>query len=83
MYLEAVMKCDKDNTPYRVYLNNELVTERYFALDEKTLSNNLQLNVTPSDKYDVRIESLTDVSVKLIDYFVSEKKSSEQIAMGR
>jgi|TARA_B100001094_G_C17688167_1_gene556777 hypothetical protein len=74
MYIQAVMKCEKDNTPYRIYLNDELITERYYSLDESVISNNLELHITESPEYNLEIQSLTDVSVELIDYSVTEEK---------
>ena len=74
MYIQAVMKCEKDNTPYRIYLNDELITERYYSLDESVISNNLELHITESPEYNLKIQSLTDVSVELIDYSVTEEK---------
>ena len=74
MYIEAVMKCEKDNTPYRIFLNDELITERYYSLDESVISNNLELHITESPEYNLEIQSLTDVSVELIDYSVTEEK---------
>jgi len=74
MYIQAVMKCEKDNTPYRIYLNDELITERYYSLDESVISNNLELHITESPEYNLEIQSLTDVSVELIDYSVTKEK---------
>ena len=31
MFLQAKIKCDKGNTPYRIYINDDLVTERYYT----------------------------------------------------
>lgn len=74
MYIEAVMKCEKDNTPYRIFLNDELITERYYSLDESVISNNLELYTTESSEYNLTVQSLTDVPVELIDYSVTEEK---------
>ena len=74
MYIEAVMKCEKDNTPYRIFLNDELITERYYRLDESVISNNLELYITESPEYNLTVQSLTDVPVDLIDYSVTEEK---------
>jgi hypothetical protein len=74
MYIEAVMKCEKDNTPYRIFLNDELITERYYSLDESVISNNLELYITESPEYNLTVQSLTDVPVDLIDYSVTEEK---------
>jgi len=74
MYIQAVMKCDKDNIPYRIFLNDEFITERYYSFDESVISNNLELHITESPEYNLEIQSLTDVSVELIDYSVTEEK---------
>ena len=74
MYIEAVMKCEKDNTPYRIFLNDELITERYYSLDESVISNNLELYITESPEYNLTVQSLTYVPVDLIDYSVTEEK---------
>jgi hypothetical protein len=43
-------------------------------LDESVISNNLELHITESPEYNLEIQSLTDVSVELIDYSVTEEK---------
>ena len=76
MWIEAVLKCDRDHTPYRVYINDELMTERFYAKDNRTISNNLvvELEDNPTyTKYRVRVESLSDIQVSLSDYSVKEK----------
>ena len=73
MWIEAILKCDVDHTPYRVYINGELITERFYAKDDRTISNNLVLELEDSPAYDVRVESLTDIPVLLSDYSVKEK----------
>ena len=73
MWIEAILKCDVDHTPYRVYINGELITERFYAKDDRTISNNLVLELEDSPAYDVRVESLTDTIVLLSDYSVKEK----------
>jgi len=39
MWIEAVLKCDVDHTPYRVYINDELITERFYTIAPNTVSN--------------------------------------------
>ena len=73
MWIEAVLKCDVDHTPYRVYINDELMTERFYTIAPKTVSNNLVVELEDSPAYDVRVESLTDTLVLLSDYSVKEK----------
>jgi hypothetical protein len=73
MFIEAVLKCDVDNTPYRVYINNELITERYYTIIPDTVSNTLRVQLVDSDNYDIKVESLTDVAVTLDSYCAKEK----------
>ncbi len=73
MWIEAVLKCDVDHTPYRVYINDELITERFYTIAPQTVSNNLVVELEDSPAYDVRVESLTDTLVLLSDYSVKEK----------
>ncbi len=73
MWIEAVLKCDVDHTPYRVYINDELITERFYTIAPQTVSNNLVVELEDSPAYDVRVESLTDTIVLLSDYSVKEK----------
>jgi len=73
MWIEAVLKCDVDHTPYRVYINDELITERFYIMAHNTVSNNLVVELEDSPAYDVRVESLTDTIVSLSDYSVKEK----------
>jgi len=73
MWIEAVLKCDRDHTPYRVYINDELMTERFYTISPKTVSNNLVVELEHSPAYDIRVESLTDIEVILSDYHFKEK----------
>jgi len=73
MWIEAVLKCDVDHTPYRVYINDELMTERFYTIAPSTVSNNLVVELEDAPAYDVRVESLTDTIVLLSDYSVKEK----------
>jgi len=73
MWIEAVLKCDRDHTPYRVYINDELMTERFYTISPKTVSNNLVVELEHSPAYDIRVESLTDIKVILSEYHFKEK----------
>ena len=75
MWIEAVLKCDVDHTPYRVYINDELMTERFYTIAPNTVSNNLVVEIEDSSAYDVRVESLTDTLVLLSDYTIKEKRN--------
>ena len=77
MFIEAVLKCDVDNTPYRVYINGELMTERYYTmLDENTPSNTLHVQLKDADGYDITVESLSGNAVTLESYSAMEKKNA-------
>jgi len=75
MWIEAVLKCDVDHTPYRVYINDELMTERFYTIAPKTVSNNLVVELEDAPAYDVRVQSLTDTLVLLSDYTIKEKRN--------
>jgi len=57
MWIQAILKCDRDHTPYRVYINDELITERFYAKDDRTISNNLVLEVKDAKDYSVTVEN--------------------------
>ena len=75
MWIEAILKCDVDHTPYRVYINDELMTERFYTIAPNTVSNNLVVELEDAPAYDVRVENLTDIEVLLSDYTVKEKRN--------
>lgn len=66
MYLQAKIKCDRDGTPYRVYINDELITERFYTMardwNTKDLIleswNTLALEIENADDYTVSIENI-------------------------
>ena len=66
MYLQARIKCERDGTPYRVYINDELITERYFTTAKNWNTNELILNtwntlaleIADSNDYTVSIENV-------------------------
>ena len=75
MWIEAVLKCDVDHTPYRVYINDELMTERFYTIAPNAVSNNLVVELEDAPAYDVRVQSLTDTLVLLSDYTIKEKRN--------
>jgi len=66
MFLQAKIKSDKNNTLYRVFINGELITERYytcpknFATNDKILEtwNTLGLELVDAKDYEVKIENV-------------------------
>lgn len=73
MYIQAVIKCDVDNTPYRVYINGELMTERYYADPDGSVSNTLHVHLKHSNDYNVEVVSLSETLVKLESCTITEK----------
>jgi hypothetical protein len=59
MLLQAKLKCNKDHVPYRVYVDDELITERFYTIASKDTVCN-----------DVKVESLSDTPVHLVDYTI-------------
>jgi len=71
MLLEAKLKCNKDHIPYRIYIDGELITERFYTIASKdTVSNDLVVELVDANDYDVKIESLSDTQVHLVDYTI-------------
>ena len=66
MFLQAKIKCERNNTPYRVYINDELISERYFTTaknwntNELILEtwNTLELEIVDNDDYTVSVENV-------------------------
>jgi len=66
MFLQARIKCERNGTPYRVYINDELITERYFSTAKKWNTNELildtwntlALEIEDRDDYTVSIENV-------------------------
>ena len=72
MFLQAKIKCERNGTPYRVYINDELITERFYTVPHGTLtrtigvkpvlfediSNILNLEIQDAKTYDVKIENV-------------------------
>jgi len=70
MFLQAEIKCNKDSTPYRIYINDELITERFYALPPYLLtkftadniSNVLMFEIKDAEGYNVTIENISGQS---------------------
>lgn len=80
MIINAKLKCDKDHIPYRIYINGELMTERFYSMSDDTISNDLQVSLEDAENYDISIESLSNTEVKLVDYnIVKEEIQNEDM----
>ena len=66
MWIEAVLKCDVDHTPYRVYINDELMTERFYTAPKNWTENNkitetwntLGLEIADAEDYTATVENV-------------------------
>jgi len=66
MYIQVKIKCDRNNTPYRVFINGELMTERFYTAPKNWDSNDrishtcntLALEIADAEHYTAKI---TDV----------------------
>ena len=71
MLLQAKLKCNKDHVPYRIYVDDELITERFYTIASKdTVCNDLVVELMDANDYDVKVESLSDTPVHLVDYTI-------------
>ena len=78
MIVEVKLKCDKDHIPYRIYINDELMTERYYAMPNKNVvSNDFKVNIKEQDSYDIQIENLSDTIVNIVDTKITEDPKDE------
>lgn len=67
MFIKVTLKCDEENVPYRIYINDELITERFYTFPKDVMyteerfkhkvKNVLDLEIKDFDDYDVTIES--------------------------
>lgn len=72
MWINVKIKSEKNNTPYRVFINDELITERFYTIPAGTLtptigiepvlfediSNILNFEIRDATTYDVKIENI-------------------------
>ena len=72
MWIKVKIKSEKNNTPYRVFINDELITERFYTVPRGTLtptigvkpvlfediSNILNLEIRDAKTYEVKIENV-------------------------
>ena len=81
MFIDAKIKCNKDHTPYRIYINDELITERFYTImpGEDTVSNDLHIELEDADEYDIKVQSLTDEEVKLLLFFKYKGNKNEVV----
>ena len=74
MFIRARLECEKNHIPYRIYINNELMTERFYTIfDHRTTHNVFSVNVDAKD-IDLKLVNLSDTEVKLVDWNSDENK---------
>lgn len=65
MHLYVTLKSEHDKAPYRVFLDNEMLTERMYSTYG---TNILMCNVSDTTKKDLVIQSVTDKTVHIDKY---------------
>lgn len=70
MILYAVLKSSVDKAPYRVYINNELMTERLYI---QAPTNTLRVSLIDQPTYEVEVCATTDATVELVSYKLEEE----------
>ena len=85
MFIEAKLKCEKNHVPYRIYINDELITERFYTITSKehTVSNDLLIELEDADEYDLRIENLSETPVKLLLFFKYRNNDFDRVNLLR
>ena len=77
MIITAKLHCNYDKVPYRIWINDELITERFYTCffkktgtveENTTLSNDLHVILEDADNYSIKIENLSNLKVKLVDH---------------
>ena len=74
MFIRARLECKKNHIPYRIYINDERMTERFYTIfDHRTTHNVFSVNVDATD-IDLKLVNLSDTDVKLVDWNSDENK---------
>ena len=66
MWIQVKIKCEKNNTPYRVFINDELMTERFYTAPKNWTENNkitetcntLRLEIVDAEDYKATVENV-------------------------
>lgn len=73
MIIKAVLKSDVDKAPYRVYINDELITERLYA---QAPTNSLKVELVDRDNYNVRVDFLDSTAAVTLENFTMETNNA-------
>lgn len=73
MIIKAVLKSDVDKAPYRVYINDELITERLYA---QAPTNTLTVELVDRDNYNVRVDFLDSTASVTLENFTMETNNA-------
>lgn len=73
MIIKAVLKSDVDKAPYRVYINDELITERLYA---QAPTNTLEVELVDRDNYNVRVDFLDSTASVTLENFTMETNNA-------
>lgn len=76
MKILATFTCDVPDTPYRIWIDDELITERIYTKSNKnTLSNTLDVSVVDQKKYAIKFEPLTPAKIEVLNVKIGNKNA--------
>jgi len=73
MIIKAVLKSDVDKAPYRVYINDELITERLYT---QAPTNTLVVELVDQDNYNIQVVSLDSTASVTLENFTTETNNA-------
>ena len=73
MIIKAVLKSDVDKVPYRVYINDELITERLYT---QAPTNTLVVELVDQDNYNIQVVSLDSTASVTLENFTMETNNA-------
>ena len=73
MIIKAVLKSDVDKVPYRVYINDELITERLYT---QAPTNTLVVELVDQDNYNIQVVSLDSTASVTLENFTTETNNA-------
>jgi|TARA_R110002153_G_scaffold33308_1_gene100575 hypothetical protein len=76
MKILATFTCDTKETPFRVYINDELMTERIYTIaSKKVVGHTLDIDVEEKKLYALRVEALNDAKIEIVKVQVGNKSA--------
>ena len=67
----ATLVCHENNVPYRLFVNEELITERLYSFPESiVVSNTVFFEIEHSDTYNVVLQNMSNTIVEILEWKV-------------